>query len=90
MIAHPVTIAKPATDTREFKVAPLEVEITIKGDEKALRNLPSGEVRATVEISEFKENLGTNMMKIHVYVPPEGVELVRLVPERVQVEVLKE
>ena len=88
MIAHPVTITKPATDTREFKVLPAEVEITIKGDEKTLKNLNSSEVRATVEISEFKE--GTNSLEIHVYVPPRGVELVRLVPERVQVEVIKE
>ena len=88
MIAHPVTITKPATDTREFKVTPAEVEITIRGDEKTLKDLNSGEVRATVEISEFKE--GTNSLEIHVYVPPRGVELVRLVPNRVQVEVIKQ
>jgi YbbR domain-containing protein len=88
MIAHPVTISKPATDTREFKVTPAEVEITIKGDEKTLKALSSSEVRATVEISEFRE--GTNSLEIHVYVPPRGVELVRLVPDRVQVEVIKQ
>ena len=63
-------------------------EITIKADEKTLKNLSSSEVRATVEIIEFKE--GTNTMEIHVYVPPRGVELVRVVPERVQVEVIKQ
>src|SRR6186713_1831822 len=68
MIAHPVTIAKPATDTREFKVTPAEVEITIRGSEKTLKELSSREVRATVEISEYKE--GTTSMKIHVSVPP--------------------
>ena len=51
MIAHPVTIAKPATDTREFKVTPADVEITIRGSEKTLKELNSSEVRATVEIS---------------------------------------
>ena len=88
MIAHPVTITKPATDTREFKVTPSEVEITIKATEKTLKELKSSEVRATVEIIEFRE--GTNSMEIHVYVPPRGVDLVRVVPERVQVEVIKE
>ena len=88
MIAHPVTIAKPATDTREFKVTPAEVEITIRGPEKTLKELNSSEVRATVEISEYKE--GTNSLEIHVYVPPRGVDLVRLVPNRVQVEVIKQ
>ena len=88
MIAHPVTIAKPATDTREFKVTPSEVEITIRGPEKTLKELNSSDVRATVEISDYKE--GTNSLKIRVYVPPGGVDLVRLVPERVQVEVIKQ
>ena len=89
MIAHPVTITKPATDTREFKVMPSEVEITLKGEEKTLRELASSEVRATVEISEFS---GTNaILEIHVYVPPRGgIKLDRLVPDTVQVEVIKE
>ena|SRR6476661_8154431 len=89
MIAHPVTITKPATDTREFKVNPSEVEITLKGEEKTLRDLASSEVRATVEISEFS---GTNaVLEIHVYVPPRGgIKLDRLVPDTVQVEVIKQ
>jgi hypothetical protein len=89
MIAHPVTITKPATDTREFKVTPSEVDITLSGEESVLRDLASSEVRATVEIVEFKE--GVNSLRIHVYVPPRGgIELKRLTPERVQVEVLKQ
>jgi hypothetical protein len=89
MIAHPVTITKPATDTREFKVTPSEVDITLSGEEKILRDLASGEVRATIEIIEFKD--GTNSLPIHVYVPPRGgIKLERLTPERVQVEVLKQ
>ena len=89
MIAHPVTITKPATDTREFKVTPSEVDITLSGEEKILRDLASREVRATVEIAEFKD--GTNSLRIHVYVPPRGgIELVGITPERVQVEVIKE
>jgi hypothetical protein len=89
MIAHPVTITKPATDTREFKVTPSEVDITLSGEEKVLRALPSSEVRATVEIVEFRN--GTNSLRIHVYVPPRGgIELAGITPERVQVEVIKE
>jgi hypothetical protein len=89
MIAHPVTITKPATDTREFKVMPSEVDITLSGEEEVLRDLASREVRATVEILEFKSE--TNSLPIHVYVPPRGgIKLERLTPERVQVEVLKQ
>ena len=89
MIAHPITITKSATDTREFKVTPSEVDVTLSGDEEVLRKLAAGEVSATVQIAEFKN--GTNSLKIHVYVPPEGgIKLERLSPERVQVEVTKE
>ena len=89
MIAHPITITKPATDTREFKVTPSEVDITLSGKEEVLRDLASSEVRATVEIAEFKND--TNSLRIHVYVPPRGgIQLEHLSPERVQVEVLKE
>ena len=89
MISHPVTISKPATDTREFKVTPSEVDITLTGDEKVLRNLAASEVRANVEIVEYKGD--TNTLKIHVYVPPEGgIRLERLTPDRVQVELLKQ
>jgi hypothetical protein len=89
MIAHPITITKPATDTREFKVTPSEVDITLSGDEKVLRKLAASEVSATVQIAEFKND--TNSLKIHVYVQPEGgIKLERLTPERVQVEVIKE
>jgi hypothetical protein len=89
MIAHPITISKPATDTREFKVTPLEVDITLSGEEKVLRTLSSSDVRATVEIIEYRAE--TNTLKIHVYVPPKGgIQLERISPERVQVEVIKQ
>jgi hypothetical protein len=89
LIAHPVTVSKSATDTREFKVTPSEVDITLSGDEKILRNLAPSEVRAEVLMSEYKGE--TNTLLIHVYVPPRGgIKLERLTPERVQVEVLKE
>ena len=89
LIAHPVTISKPATDKREFKVTPSEVDITLIGEEKVLRNLNASEVRAEVLISEYKGE--TNTVMINVSLPPRsGLKLERLSPERVQVEVLKE
>lgn len=89
LIAHPVTISKPATDTREFKVTPSEVDITLSGEEKVLRALAASEVRAEVLMVEYKGE--TNRLLIHVYVPPRGgIKLERLTPERVQVEVIKE
>ena len=90
LIGHSVTISKPATDTREFKVSPSEVDIILSAsDEKALRDLTGSDIRAEVLMSEYKGD--TNMLTIHVFVPPKGgIKLERLTPERVQVEVIKE
>jgi hypothetical protein len=89
LIAHPVTISKPATDSREFKVIPSEVDITLSGKEDVLRALSAGEVRAEVWTTEYKEN--TNRIRIHVSVPPGGnIALEKLSPDTVQVEVIKE
>jgi hypothetical protein len=80
---------KPATDAREFKVSPAEVDITLSGEEKVLRGLAASEVRAEVLTSEYKGT--TNRLKIRVFVPPRGrIEVESLSPERVQVEVLRE
>ena len=89
LVAHPVTISKPATDPREFKVTPSEVEITLSGKEDVLRALSAGEVRAEVWTTEYKEN--TNQLSLHISVPPGGnIALEKLSPKTVQVEVVKE
>ena len=89
LVSHPVTITKPATDTREYKITPSYVDITLSGDEKELSEIWAGELRATVDVSEFKGE--TNLVPLR-FVPPEGkkIRLERMLPERVQVEVLKE
>lgn len=88
LIAHPVTISKPAADTREFKVTPAEVDITLSGDDKVLRPLRLSEVRAEVWTSEYKGE--TNMLPIHVFVPASGIKVEHLSPDTVQVEVVKQ
>lgn len=89
LVAHPVTITKPATDPREFRITPSFVDITLSGDEKMLRDLAPGQLRATVDVGEFRGN--TNSLPLE-FVPPEGakIKLERMQPERVQVEVIKD
>jgi YbbR domain-containing protein len=89
LVAHPVTITKPATDSREFKITPSFVDITLSGDEKVLGEIWAGDLRATVDVSEFRD--GTNSLPLR-FVPPEGkaIRLERMAPDRVQVEVVKE
>src|SRR5688572_26624334 len=83
LVAHPVTITKPATDTHEYKVTPSFVDITLSGDEKILRKLDAAELRATVDVGEFRGMSNSVLLR---FVPPEGTEirLERLQPERVQ------
>ena len=89
LLRHPVTIIKPATDTREFKVTPSEVDISLSGDQKVLENLRGSEVRASVDVVTF--NSKTNELPIVVTFPVSGgIKLERVTPERVQVELLKE
>jgi hypothetical protein len=89
LLRHPVTIIKPANDTREFKVTPEEVDISLSGDQKVLENLRGSEVRASVDVVSFTSK--TNQLPITVSFPPGGdIKLERVIPERVQVELLKE
>jgi YbbR domain-containing protein len=90
LVSHPVSISKPATDTREFKVTPSEVDITLSGEEKVLRQLKSSQVRATVDVSELKGK--SNLVEILPPVFPKegGIRVERITPDHVQVEVLKE
>ena len=89
LVSHPITLSKPATDLREFKVTPETVDITLVGDPKVLKDLDMREIRATVDIRDLRPD--TNTVRIHVFVPPEGgIKLERLTPDRVQVELLKQ
>src|SRR4051794_28618268 len=69
LLRHPVTIIKPATDPREFKVTPSEVDICLKGDRKIIDALKGSEVRATVDVGAYGAQ--TNMLPIQVTFPPD-------------------
>lgn len=86
LVAHPVTITKPATDRREFKITPSYVDITLNGDER-LNDIDLSEFRATVDVAAFKE--GSNSLPLR-FVPPEGAKIqsFRLQPDKVRVEVI--
>ena len=93
-VAHPVSISKPAADTREFRVTPSEVDITLTGDEKTLRGLRGSQLRATVDVGDLDANAlraKTNTLPIKVSFPnDEKIKIERVMPDHVQVELLKE
>lgn len=89
LLRHPVTIIKPANDTNEFKITPEEVDISLSGEQKVLEALRGGEVRASVDVVKFTSK--TNILPLVVTFPTEGnIKLERVLPERVQVELLRE
>jgi hypothetical protein len=93
-IAHPVSISKPAADTREFKVTPSEVDITLTGDEKTLRALRGSQLRATADVGDLDATdlkAKTNVLTIKISFPnDEKIKIERVNPDQVQVELLKE
>jgi hypothetical protein len=87
LVSHPVTLSKPANDTREFRVTPTAVDITISGDLEKLKKLDAKNIKATVELSDFKS---TNTdLDITVTVPP-GFNLESVTPRKAKVESVKE
>ncbi|MGV3771720.1 MAG: CdaR family protein [Verrucomicrobiales bacterium] len=90
LVSHPITISKPASDLREFKVSPSEVDITMGGsDWNKLKQIDGKEIQATVDLSDFRGTNGT--IPIKVYLPPgSGATLERLVPLSVYVELIKD
>ena len=85
-LAHPITISKPATDTREFRVTPPYVDITLTSDEEI--EIDGSDLRATVDVSNFEGE--TNMLEVVPFVPDKGgLKVERITPERVQVELVK-
>ena len=79
----PVVVMSSASDVRNFRVSPNQVEVTVRGEPRALQNLQSKDIRAIVDLSgiEAAQNL---RKRIEVSTPP-GVTHVRIFPEEVQV-----
>ena len=79
----PVVVMSSASDVRNFKVSPNQVEVTVRGESRVLQNLQSKDIRAIVDLSgiEAAQNL---RKRIEVSTPP-GVTHVRIFPEEVQV-----
>jgi hypothetical protein len=90
LVSHPISITKPANDSREFRVQPTTVDITLTGEADSLRELETREVRATVEItSDLRRE--TNTLPIHVFLPQDvkNIQLEKWAPDKVQVELVK-
>jgi YbbR domain-containing protein len=78
----PVMVVFPAEDVRSFKVKPSEVEVTVQGDAKLLKNLQSKDFRVMVDLTGIE---AAHMRKRVEVTPPPGVIHAHVTPAEVEV-----
>lgn len=79
----PVVVLSSASDVRDFKVDPQDVEVTVQGDRDNVQNLQSKDVRAIVDLTGI-EGAADLRKRIEVSTPS-GVTYVRVFPPDVKV-----
>ena len=79
----PVIVLSSAEDVRNFKVSPSEVIVTVQADAKAVQNLQTKDIRATVDLTGVAVARDLHK-RVEVSVPA-GVTCMRVAPEEVQV-----
>ena len=79
-VGHPITIMKPASDPRNFKLEPAEVDITVSGDFAVLKKLTRTNIQAYVDLSNIDNNAATAQVQVQ---PPRGVRLEKIDPPEV-------
>ena len=79
----PVTILSSAEDVRSFRVSPKEVDVTVQGEARTLKELQSKDVRVSVDLTGIQA--AQNLLKRIEVSTPAGVTYVRVQPEQVQI-----
>ncbi len=86
-VRHPVTVMKAAHDSRNFRLAPDEVDITVSGEISLIKSLAGSDLHAFVDLTRLKSNKA-NSVKVQVY-QPRGVRVETVVPDTVRLELIK-
>jgi YbbR domain-containing protein len=79
----PVVVMSSASDVRHFKVSPDQVQVTVQGDARIVKNLQSKDIRVMVDLTGI-EAAHSLHKRIEVSTPA-GVTHVGVLPEEVQV-----
>ena len=81
----PVVVMSAASDVRNFKVNPNEVELTLQGDPKILSKIQTKDIHVLVDLTDIKpEPDATVTKRIEVSTPP-GVTHSRVQPQEVRI-----
>ena len=79
----PVVILSSAQDVRSVRVHPKEVELTVQGNARDLKQLQARDLRVLVDLTGIEAAQGLRK-RLEVSTPP-GITYVRVFPEEVQV-----
>jgi len=79
----PVVAVSSASDVRNFKVSPEQVEVKVQGEVPIIENLEGKDLRALVDLTGVETN-GNFRRPIEISAPA-GVTLLRVLPQEVQV-----
>lgn len=90
IVSHPITIRKPAADSREFRLDPLQVSLTLSGDLEKLKALQGRDVEASVDLSLVRTGSSPTNLAVKVSLPGTGITLDKVQPETIRVEITKE
>ena len=81
--ALPVVVLSSAEDVRSVRVNPKEVDVTVRGEPKFLKELRGRDVRVLIDLTGIP---AAHDMRMRVEVTlPAGLSLVRVNPEEVQI-----
>ena len=83
-ISRPVRLLTLPTNNRRFKIEPVEVRITIRGNPAVLDRLEPGEVEAQVNLTDATDSAASYEVKAR-NIPP-GIQVIETVPAMVMVE----
>ena len=79
----PVIVMSAAQDVRSIRVRPSLVEVTVRGDIKAVRALQANEIRVLVDLTGIEA--ARDLTKRIEVSTPAGISHVRVIPEEVQI-----
>jgi YbbR domain-containing protein len=82
----PVMVLSSATDPRNLRIEPKQVEVTLEGDARIIRVLDQKELRAVVDLSGIEA--ARDLVKRIEISKPAGLTEVRVLPQEVKVIIL--
>ncbi len=79
----PISLLLPVGDTRQYLIRPPSVEIELSGELSLLKFLPTNEIRAFLDVIEFRTNESKISIQVNV---PKGVQVEVINPDKAQIE----